>query len=256
MPDWYNPPFDMRMNTTPTAGSQPVQKGYMVTAETTLPGDSQNKGIRFLFNPSTISLDYQATDSLIDAANRPGDGAVVNPNVGTCNFELLFDRTYELWTRNGGLIQYNADNMANPLDTPELASWIGVLADINAFRLLTGILPDAEVGLNTTADVGPMLWQPWWVYLTGGGQGDLQSLALHLYGYITNLSIQITHWTWDMIPARAVVGLTMSLSTKDPAATMLAADAEAAGIEGGGTAPPGALEDAGPPGATVGRSGR
>ncbi len=220
MPDiaWYNPPFDMRIATLPSNSGKVIKRGYMVTSGTSIAKDAKGfagKGIRFLYNPSDLTLDYSADMTRFPTSVQPGSALYVSSQIGSCAFELLFDRTYELWTRNGSGIQYNAGGKQSPIDTPELGSMIGVLADINAFRYLTGILPDPALGLNDTKDIGPPLPVPFYVNFGEPEGTGLANLALGIHGYIASMNIKVTHWASDLVPMRAVVSLQMNMTTKE-----------------------------------------
>lgn len=217
MPDYMNPPFDPRIYALPHNGAtQPIQRGYLITAQTSISKNVAgiaNKAVRFLYNPSTISWSYSADLSLLPAYARPGGGFAVSYQIGTVSFDLLFDRTYEVWSRSAltNLIP-NAQDFGDVAQAVYLQR-TGVMVDINAFRSLTGILPDAELGLNTSKDIGPVLAQSF--YLVLGQMAGIGLQAAEIHGYISSLGIQVTHWAYDMVPTRAVVNITMQLSTKE-----------------------------------------
>lgn len=120
-------------------GSMGFQRGYMIWADKGgnlgYTGGPLNDGrdmINFLFNPSTISTDYNVGNASLQAAMMyqvPGDqGNLLAPLLmQTVSWQLYFDRTYEL--------NYGGNSSAK--NDPAV---IGVQADVYQFMQFTGVL--------------------------------------------------------------------------------------------------------------------
>ena len=219
---YSNPPFDDRIyslsgleSTAKGTGvsTGDLQRGYMI----------QDKGLgkirystRFLYNPSVVvvshSTDVANSSSLVPQNYRnPLDIGRPNlPLMATVTFNLLFDRTYELW--NAG-----AEN-PNKLDFTTSPSKAGVRVDVDSLYRVVGIYQPVATPLpntnpdNTPATLfsngspGPMPVTPLTVYF--GGEN---SLSYH--GFVTSLDVQWTHFSQLMVPMRCTVGVSMSLMT-------------------------------------------
>lgn len=212
--EFINPPFDPNIYALPSANGQQIQRGYMVVANTGIVQGQDlvaGKAIRFLYNPSTVSIDYQTDTTLLPGSVAPGTGFAASTALGTVSFELLFDRTYELWKHGGKGVDFSG-SLQDLFNSIANAGTFGVVADINAFRSLTGILPDTRFGLNTSNDIQMPMPVPW--YLNLSRSTVLTTDVLGIHAFISSMNIQITHWTQSMIPARAVIGLTMTMTTK------------------------------------------
>ncbi len=207
----------------PLTGGQSgvVQRGYMIWASPGLPGYSGLATVHYLYNPSTVSSDYNIADASAQASlnfPNPGDSAMLAiPLSQTVQWSLMFDRTFELWG------QYGADGQ--PSNVPggdNDPSLIGVQADVMQFMQFTGMLTSYQYGTNgqggliaqpTTAaqnysqNAGIMQLVPCWAYF---GASNVNS-NLQYYGYINEWSVQYTHWTQYNIPMRCVISVNFTM---------------------------------------------
>ena len=240
-PQILNLPSPVGMANTNGANSA-LQRGHMVWGDpqpTLYPGGGGPLGdgrdvIYFLFNPSTISTDYNIANASQQAAmlyQVPGDaGNLLAPLLSqTVNFELYFDRTFEL-------------NYGGDPTSPNDPGVIGVQADVYQFMQFTGLLASlnrqqataiqssggAAVGsasAGTAASVttgGIMMMIPAYVYFGNASQqwsntgsvsanNNAISQQLAFYGYISEWSVQYTHFTVNMVPIRCVVTVTFTM---------------------------------------------
>jgi len=219
--------------------------------------------INFLFNPSTVSTDYMIGNSSIQAAMMyrvPGDsGNLLAPLSQTVSWQLYFDRTFEL-------LYGTPDGSVND------PSIIGVQADVYQFMQFTGVTASLDNGQATAVLGGPgatgpgaspttggiMMMMPCYVYFgnasnqAGGklaAQGSIPattqytsvSTQLAFYGFISEWSVQYTHWTVNMIPIRAAINVSFVMlpapSSSDTSAQNTWRDIT--GLQGGVTAPRG-----------------
>lgn len=194
-----------------------LQRGYMVRDSDYLSGSIQYS-LQFLYNPSEVVVNHN-TDVTSSAAITPiayrSALDIAKPNVplnATVGFNLMFDRTYELW--NSGA---RANSLYDWDDEPSLA---GVKVDVAAAYRVVGILTpktqsvplphtsNAQPGTTQTivrnGSPGPMPMTPMQVFFGG-------SNSLNYRGYISTLSVTYTHWSQLMIPMRCTIGVTMSL---------------------------------------------
>lgn len=125
--------------------------------------------VNFLYNPSSITVDYSATAELLPAATlAPSQIGQPSGNNGpTYSFDILFDRTYEVCD----------------------GSQIGVLTDILALERLCGITPDAP----------PMVLSPVVIGLAAN---------FIIKALLTGMRVQYTHFSRYMVPMRCGVSIT------------------------------------------------
>lgn len=224
-----------------------LQRGYMIWANpmTSLYSGGGELGdgrdiIHFLFNPSTVSSDYNVGNASLQAAMMyavPGDqGNLLAPLLQqTVSFQLYFDRTYEL--------TYGGNFGGGPNDP----TVIGVQADICQFMQFTGVLADLGTtqaqavlgsaggqvnGQPAVTTGGIMMMIPCYVFFgnalqqinAGAGNVNLGALGSQLsyYGFISEWSPVYTHWTSNMVPIRAVVSITFTMLPKPPSGTQTA----------------------------------
>ncbi len=136
------PKFAQQITNTPSpvgTSNTALQRGYMIWDQP-MPtlysgggplGDGRDV-INFLFNPSTVTADYNIANASLQAAMMyqvPGDsGNLLAPLLNqTVSWQLYFDRTFELL--------YGGD--ATSQNDPGV---IGVQADVYQFMQFTGIL--------------------------------------------------------------------------------------------------------------------
>lgn len=192
-------------------GGQYLQTGYMIW-DKPLPGYGGLAVIRYLYNPSTVAADYAMSDASVQASlnyANPGDDAMLAiPISQTATWTLMFDRTFEVWQ------SYNSDGLPSGSQSGIDAGTIGVEADIMAFKQFTGMF--AKFGRTQTAqnqnlssDAGIMMQWPGWAFF---GNNNVKQ-GLMFYGYISEWSVQYTHWTQYNVPMRAVVSVNWTMLT-------------------------------------------
>lgn len=242
------PPFATQIRTVPSplGINIPLQRGYMIWAQQNFLGYTGGKlgdgrdMIDFLFNPSTVSTDYNVANASLQAAmlyTVPGDsGNLLAPLLQqTVSWQLYFDRTYEL----------NFGGNSGQVNDPAV---IGVQADILQFMQFTGVLAslnnsDAKgvqgyggnsvgqpssgtAGLVTTG--GVMMMVPSYVFFGNplaqiDGNSNNWNIAavnsqLAFYGYISEWSVTYTHWTAAMVPIRASITINFTQLPNPPIA--------------------------------------
>ncbi len=216
-----------------------LQRGYMIWGQT-MPtlysgggplGDGRDL-INFLFNPSTISTDYNIGNATLQAAmmyQQPGDNTnLLAPLLQqTVSFQLYFDRTYEL----------NYGGNSSAVNDPAV---IGVQADVYQFMQFTGILASLDASQESTlastvssagggtataptslSTGGIMMMIPCYVVFGNAFQqmnnnasnSNFSALAsqLRFYGYISEWSVQYTHFTENMVPIRCSISVNFTM---------------------------------------------
>jgi hypothetical protein len=213
-----NGKFDPRITKLPglqslVGGGKALSRGFIIQEK---PVNGVRYRCNFLYNPSVISASHSVNPAVLadDNAINPNDVTAQDflmPLQQTVQFDLLFDRTYELWdsSRVSG---------AESIFVPAL----GVGWDISLLYKITGISASVDVtgtGADATGNssnsfrqgqfsfdtAGPMLYVP--VYIIIGE-------TLNYYGVIQELDIQYTHWTQKMIPSRCQVSISLQLLPK------------------------------------------
>lgn len=186
-----NPPFDNRMLSTgganPALKDRPLKRGRIVAVT----GGLQ---INFMFNPSVLNVSYAFDDSNPDQQKTDTTVTPDLPGQGQLSVDLLFDRTYEVWERS----------------TTNAAAVYGVHTDILSFYAFLGMIPSdytVNSGWETLYPSSQIRRQDSYLYI-----GD----RLKYYGYVTSLTVQYTHWSWDMVPVRAAVNIGYSVLLTTP----------------------------------------
>jgi hypothetical protein len=189
--------------------------------------------INFLFNPSTVTSDYNVGNASLQAAmlyTVPGDsGNLLSPLLmQTVSWQLYFDRTFELL-------------YGTPTSAINDPTTIGVQADVYQFMQFTGLLASlssadetanatnstvasslgtqtATLGANTG---GIMMMIPAYVYFgnafnqangrVGGQQFGAVNTQLAFYGFISEWTVEYTHWTTSMVPIRAAISVSFTM---------------------------------------------
>lgn len=233
------PQFDKRLTTLayPLTGIDGgiLQTGYMIW-DKPLPGYGGRAVVRYLYNPSTVSADFNIADASAQASlnfPNPGDSAMLAiPLSQTAQWSLMFDRTFDLWNSfTTGGVPINNENGVG-------ATQIGVQADVLAFMQFTGMLTNYSYGTsgsaptqqnaNLAANSGIMQLVPSWAYF---GNSNIAN-GLMYYGYINEWSVQYTHFTQYNVPMRAVISVNFTMlpmpNTQPPTAP---------GASGGGFLP-------------------
>lgn len=218
---YSQPPFDARLYNSlafpltggSNGGSTTLQRGSLIWDQP-LPGYGQRAVVNYLFNPSTVSSDFAMSNTSAQAANlypNPGDSAYLAiPISQTAQWSLLFDRTFEVQSA------YNSSGLpANGSNSSLDAGILGVQADVMAFMQFTGMffnngnLPSqvATANTNLAANSGIMMQVPSWAYF--GNQ--VVSNGLMYYGFVSEFSVQYTHWTQYNVPMRCVISVNWTM---------------------------------------------
>lgn len=210
-----NPPFHPNILNLPLSqflGPSPLNNAKLyrgaiatrVDQQSVYAGQTQYK-INFLYNPSTIneSRSLDVNNPVLPSYQRnPTDPTQFATGLNTqVSFDLLFDRTFELWDSSY---------------TDTQAGIYGVGVDTNAFYNLLGINQinvNAPVtvqnggtfgAVNTYSQVvqGPMVAVPCDLYFGYNSTG-----ALRYFGYINSLQVTHTHFTQKMVPQRCAISV-------------------------------------------------
>jgi hypothetical protein len=175
-----------------------------------IPGYSGRAVVRYLYNPSTVSADYNIADASAQAAlnfPNPGDSAnLAIPLSQTAQWSLMFDRTFELWQ------SYESTGLPIGGNDSSSGGTLGVQADVNAFMQFTGMLTNYSGGTQNvtgsiTKDKGIMQLVPSWAFF---GNNNVSN-GLIFYGYINEWSVQYTHFTQYNVPMRAVISVNWTM---------------------------------------------
>lgn len=237
---YKQPVFDKRMRTLswPMQGGVPgaeqqdfgpaeLQRGLIVWDKAPS-GYSAKATVDFLFNPTTVSASYDIDASDVSSSllyRTPGDTAqpvfAMNQSV---SLSLYYDRTFELW----GSYDSSGNPRAKPTGTTGStgggigstydlmdASVYGVEVDILAFKQITGQMAGATA---TAAGAGPgyspgisqqgvMTIIPSWMFIGSSAGGG----GLSYYGYVSSVSVTVTHFTQWMIPQRCIIDVSFAL---------------------------------------------
>ena len=221
VPFYTQPPFSPNLTTLAYPLSENVSatlgRGYMIWDPPYIPGYGQPAMINYLYNPSTVSADYNVADASAQQSlnfPNPGDSSILAiPLSQTAQWTLMFDRTFEVWG------SYTADGLPNGSSSSTDPGVIGVQADIRAFMQFTGMLApysygtaNGQGGLNLTglapsgnlaANSNIMQLVPAWAVFGNSAVSG----GLIFYGCINEWSVQYTHWTQFNVPYRAVVSV-------------------------------------------------
>lgn len=218
---YQNPPF--HPNITNLTGTQlsisnlfPDRELYRGLITTRGFGSSKPAyRVNFLYNPSTIfeSRGIDENSEILPAAERnPLDPSQYRVGLnGVVGFNLLFDRTYELW--DGAYI--NTDE-----------GTYGVYADVNAFYNLLGINSlnlQSPVSLGSGDGSNPVSSSQKYAMVVQGNMtmtpvdlyfGYKATGALKYFGYISQFDVTYTHFTQKMIPQRCAINIGFTLMSE------------------------------------------
>ena len=170
--------------------------------------------VYFLFNPSVIDVSHAIDTNIPDPTQMSADdlGKAMGPLQQTLSFTLIFDRTYETWdssmVNDGGPGQYGCY-----IDIQALYNMVGVTSPLSAIQNsvgTTGIQTSLAYTFNPS---GPMRMTPVRVLFSAN--------VLSYFGYISELDIEYTHFTTNMVPSRVTVGVSMQLMIAPPSAAQL-----------------------------------
>jgi hypothetical protein len=241
------PKFADQITASPTpvgTSNTPIQRGYMIwdQPQTSLYGTSGGPlgdgraTVGFLFNPSTVSSDYNIGNASLQAAMMypvPGDsGNLLSPlQYQTVSWQLYFDRTFELLyggdptsVNDPGVIGVQADVLAFMQFTGVLAS----LSNSEATTILGGVGASGAGAPTTTG--GIMMMIPSYVYFGNASQQYASSPGssannnavgqqLAYYGFVSEWTPTYTHWTANMVPIRCSIDVTFTMLPNPPAGT-------------------------------------
>lgn len=195
-----NPNFDRRISTLPgPAGAPALQRG-LVANRGTLNG--LKYGLKFLYNPSVLNvshtLDMNATP-LPPGYKSPNDSSTyIGPVNSSMSFDLLFDRTYELWDSSYA----GSEAAAN-----------GVYSDVAAVYRMLGLIDYENQGGLLQSQMLPIQQ----IFQFGNFSANPKYPgSLKFLGYVTELDISYTHWTMYMIPARCTMSFSVQLIPNVP----------------------------------------
>lgn len=252
-PVTVQPAFDKRITTLAFpltgTGKGTIQRGYMIWDQP-IPGYTGKAMVNYLYNPSTVSSDYNIADPSVQAAmNFPiaSDTAqLAIPLQQTANWTIMYDRTYEV---NAGGV-FNTGGTVDSSSTYGATSpqVIGIQADIMALMQFTGMLtnysygtavssglissiPSSTSGLDFSISQGIMQLVPSYFYF---GNASLANNVAY-YGYITEWSVQYTDWTQYNVPYRCVVAIYVTMLPPPSQSTAANLSAGAAQLSAGQT---------------------
>lgn len=254
--------------------SPSLQRGYLVWADkggnvgyTGGPFGDGRDMIRFQYNPSTISSSYAVANASLQAAMMypvPGStGQLLAPLQQQAQFELYYDRTYELAYGSGANTGKGRVNdpavIGCQSDVIQFMQFTGMLADVadetGGIAALSTTGGDTSSGLSAGAQTnalgtgGIMTMMPCWFFPTSSAviqafnnnSTNYNSLsnALSYYGYLDSWSVQYTHWTAAMVPIRCVISVSLTMLPTPANPGTLFTDLTNAGlyIGGGGGGP-------------------
>lgn len=181
-----NPPFDPRMRRigSPLNLTSKIQRGWIQTSEE----ETDQYRINFLFNPSQLDLVHSIdpNNTRLDAQTPPDD--VTDPYYtstgSSTGVKLLYDRTYELFS--------SPKDPANQ----SFANKYGVWADVAAWYVFTGMLPDMPTDWTDSLITQPAQMRRAFLFVGPN---------LVYYGWVTGVNVTYSHWTQNMIPQRCSV---------------------------------------------------
>ncbi|WP_274916902.1 hypothetical protein [Streptomyces sp. WZ-12] len=188
------------------------RRGFIQTAKSSGVTVAETKTLRFLYNPSTVAVTHGLDGQNMQLAqwqrSENMTGTALLPVNNSCSFSLLFDRTFDV---------------LGPRNKP--SAKFGVMYDVNMLYNLCGInqkvkpkidgfeddgdwgdgkgKPSSDAGEVPQTITGPMQMNPVDIYF--GGHRNL-----YFYGFISNISINYSHWVQEMIPTRCAVSLTVT----------------------------------------------
>jgi hypothetical protein len=155
----------------------------------------------------------------------PGDsGNLLAPLQQTVSWQLYFDRTFELLYGTPTSAVNDPSVIGCQADVYQFMQFTGVLASLNnqqAAQVLTS--GDTTAAASTTTG-GIMMMMPAYVYfgnaasqangkLAAQGTTQFTSVGTQLayYGFISEWSVQYTHWTVNMIPIRCAISVNFTM---------------------------------------------
>lgn len=199
--------------------------GYLASADDgrTSPAIPQPRyQLHFLYNPSELTVTHsaQAANAVLPPYVRPDSGTPMVGTGGSLQFNLLYDRTYEVNQPN-----HPAYEVGVLYDLAVLNGLVGITTPRTqqgyASQGSDGSAPTGEKALAGPAAgadvVGALQMYPIWA--TFGFQRRLDNTGLFTsglsvmkyFGFINSVTVTITHWTQAMVPDRCAIGINMTL---------------------------------------------
>jgi len=189
---YVNPAADPRLNSILTKMNSPLKQGIIQQTDDNVQGPQKYPfACRFMFNPTTLSVGYQAIESGIDPSEQTAaQQAAVAIGVGqtTLAFNLLFDRTYEVAYGPG---------KTRPTDLRDIGVYRDIAALESVVKARDNFAPAAD------AVITPMTLVPCY-FVFGGGAGKV---GLTFIGAITSMTVDYSTFSDRMVPMRAAVTL-------------------------------------------------
>lgn len=183
-----NPDFDPRMRSigSPLNNARRMRRGWIQSLD--------NRRVNFLFNPSELSLTHNQGEGTVTTAQElTVDDGTLSPSYASTgsgtSVKLLYDRTYEMFSP--------------PSDGPRgFANRYGVWADVAAWYVLLGMLPEMPTSWEDSLIVDPA--QPTPAYLFIGPK-------MVYHGWVTSIGVTYTHWSQNMVPVRCAVDVAFEI---------------------------------------------
>lgn len=185
---WLNPPFDEKMLAVGLPWQKKLERGRIRMST------KPYYGAKFLYNPMTVQVTHPLQNVATSDPDTLGNvGRKVRENTsqgimaggGSVAVTVIYDRTYEVWQGKG----------ANPL-----AFRYGAYADVMALYDIYGITQsyDDQNGnlFRQVFPSSPASMRSVYLYI-----GD----KLKFYGVTSDLTVNYTHFSSDMIPLRCEV---------------------------------------------------
>jgi hypothetical protein len=134
-------------------------------------GDGRDM-INFLFNPSTVSTDYNVGNVSLQAAMmyqvRGDSGDLLAPLMQTVSWQLYFDRTFELLYGGSPASQNDPGVIGVQADVLQFMQFTGVLSSLSSSQA-NAVLGTPTQGSAPTSG-GIMMLIPSWVYFGNAAQ--------------------------------------------------------------------------------------
>jgi hypothetical protein len=172
-------------------------------------GSNQIFRVKFLYNPSTIhesrSIDLNNNVVPTYARNPDDPGSYVTGLQATLSFNLLFDRTFELW--DSAYVNTDAGKYGTSVDTNAFFNMLNINQQVTQTptHLGAGSFQDTRSSFTTVVQ-GVMAPVPVDIYFGYRSVG-----ALKYFGYISQLDITHTHFTQKMVAQRCAIGVGVTL---------------------------------------------
>jgi hypothetical protein len=196
-----------------------LRRGYMQWEKAPVGGlNKKDARVNFLYNPATVTADFAMNYAYSGALQFPvpGDQSILRvPLSQTATFSLLYDRTYELWG------SYKSDGHPRRKGAANDPATVGCMADIYQMQQFTGM----TINYSTNGTLSTSLSNTSF----NGHQGILQLIpsfvhfgtgnVLGFYGYISEWSYQVTHFTQKMVPMRCVIDISWTMLPYTPTTT-------------------------------------